>query len=374
MNEIATTTETEKLPTLRTFRSTDIFADGESFEHAQRVAKVFAQSSLVPEHMRNLPNCMIALQIAKRLNEDPLTVMQNIFIVNGRPGWYVQYLIARVNSSGILKGRITWTVDTIEGVLTVTARGTLADTGEVISASTDMKMANDEHWTKNPKYKSMPEHMLRWRSAAMLIRLYMPEVTLGIPTVEELETLPKMRDVTPRRSLNDKLDELANGGGQQATQEATSDHDPETGEVNETEQQEGQQGNQQQATTQGNPTSDAQGTPAQGAPQQQAQATAQQTTGAAQQTTATQQGAEAQQGATQTGYRWPGPGDEPTTIRAYVEAWTVYIENLTDPRAGEARWPLEKAIRHKLRMDEEVRDTLQDDLRRKCAVLRKAKP
>jgi hypothetical protein len=36
----------------------------------------------------------------------------------------------------------------------------------------------------------MPEHMLRWRSASMLIDLYCPDVMLGLPTVEEIETMP----------------------------------------------------------------------------------------------------------------------------------------------------------------------------------------
>jgi hypothetical protein len=55
-------------------------------------------------------------------------------------------------------------------------------------------MAKAEGWTRNAKYQTMPEHMLRWRSATMLIRLFAPEVMLGIPAADELE------DITPLRA------------------------------------------------------------------------------------------------------------------------------------------------------------------------------
>ena len=39
-----------------------MFFDVEAFEFAQRVAKVFAESSMVPDHFKNnIGNCMIAL-------------------------------------------------------------------------------------------------------------------------------------------------------------------------------------------------------------------------------------------------------------------------------------------------------------------------
>jgi hypothetical protein len=58
----------------------------------------------------------------------------------------------------------------------------------VVEATATMEMAEADGWTKNPKYRSMPEHMLRWRAAAMLVRLYVPEVLLGFYTTEEVET------------------------------------------------------------------------------------------------------------------------------------------------------------------------------------------
>jgi hypothetical protein len=87
--------------------------------------------------------------------------------------------------------------------LAVTASAALADSGEVVSVAVSMAMAKADGWTKNAKYTTMPEHMLRWRSAAMLIRLYVPEVMLGIQSAEEVEdaTQSAPRDNTPPRHV-----------------------------------------------------------------------------------------------------------------------------------------------------------------------------
>jgi hypothetical protein len=207
----------------RLLSGVDVFSDPESFKHAEQVARVFAASTMVPAHLRgNLADCLIAYQIARRLNEEPLTVMQNIYIIGGRPGWLTQYVVGRANRSGIFKGRILWKSSGAGETLAVTASAVLADSGEAIDVTCDMKMAQAEGWTKNAKYKSMPEHMLRWRSAAMLIRLYAPEVMLGIPTMEEAETLPPVaRDVTPARQAPARtVDGVLNAFAQPAKQEA----------------------------------------------------------------------------------------------------------------------------------------------------------
>ena len=178
-----------------------ILDDTARFEHAWRIAGVFSASQLVPAHLRGKrEDCLIALHMAQRLDEDPLIIMQNIVVISGKPGWLTQYMIARANRSGIFRGRITWSAKGSGETLLVTAKATLADTGETVDASADMKMAKAEGWTKNPKYQSMAEHMLRYRSATMLIRLYCPEVMLGMQTSDELEDMRaagQMRDITP---------------------------------------------------------------------------------------------------------------------------------------------------------------------------------
>lgn len=194
----------EKLATVPMIRERedagDLFVSPAAFEHTQRVAKVFTASALVPDHLRkNVADCILALAIARRMNEDPVSVMQNIYFVSGRAGWLTQYMIARANKAGIFKGPIRWRSSGEGDALQVTAFGTLAETKDEASVTVTMKMAKAEGWTRNSKYNTMPEHMLRWRSATMLIRLYCPEVMMGLPTEDELRDVAAatMRDVTP---------------------------------------------------------------------------------------------------------------------------------------------------------------------------------
>ena len=67
----------------------------ERCELMQTQAKLLANSSLVTkEYQNNLANCVIALNMANRMNADPLMVMQNLYIVHGKPSWSSQFLIS----------------------------------------------------------------------------------------------------------------------------------------------------------------------------------------------------------------------------------------------------------------------------------------
>jgi len=187
----------------------DMLTDTSQFELAQRWANAFANSQLVPAHLRGKPaDCLIAIMMAKELGDNPLMVMQNIYVVSGKAGWSATYMIGRANASGVFKGRITWETTGEKMNMAVKAKAVLADTLETVSATATMQMATAEGWTKNAKYSTMPEHMLRWRAATMLIRLYCPEVMLGMNTADEIEVDPQPQ-IAPPRTVAASLDAFA---------------------------------------------------------------------------------------------------------------------------------------------------------------------
>lgn len=207
--------------------------EGELFALRQRQARMFASSPLVPEHLRKgspeqaIANCWIALTLAEAMGEVPLIVMQNIHVVSGKAGFASQYMIARANNSGIFKGRIDWRIDRSDpNNLAVTAYATIKESGQEVEVTCDMTMAQAEGWVKNPKYKTMPEVMLRYRSAAFLVRFYAPDVMLGYQTAEEVEdvaaaALPAAEPLTGQMLIDQS----------QPTLRATPAHDEDTGEV-----------------------------------------------------------------------------------------------------------------------------------------------
>lgn len=165
------------------------------FDLVQRVAQMFAQSSLVPDtYQGNLPNCVIALEMAQRIGASPLMTMQNMYIVHGRPAWSSQFLISCLNASGRfspLRYRETGKRGTDSYGIVAWAKD-LAD-GEVLEGpEVTLTMAKAEGWyqKKGSKWQTMPELMARYRAATFFARLYAPELTMGIRTTEEAVDIP----------------------------------------------------------------------------------------------------------------------------------------------------------------------------------------
>lgn len=157
-------------------------------EKAYKFANIFAKSDIVPAHYRGKPeNTFIAVQTAYRMNLDPMLIMQNTYVVSGKLGMNSTFAISLANSSGIFDGGIRYRVDGSGEELKVTAYANLKKTGEEISYTISMRDATAEGWTKNSKYKTLPELMLRYRAAVFLIRTHVPEVLNGMHMVEEIE-------------------------------------------------------------------------------------------------------------------------------------------------------------------------------------------
>jgi hypothetical protein len=143
---------------------------------------------MVPEIYKNKPfNVMIAIMCSQDLNVNPFTVMQHMSVIKGKPRWEVKFLIAMANRSGTFSIPIDWEVTGKGDLLSVKAFATLKASGVRVECSVSMQEAKADGWANNPKYKSIPELMLRYRSAGRLIDLYCPEVRLGMSTDAETE-------------------------------------------------------------------------------------------------------------------------------------------------------------------------------------------
>lgn len=175
------------------------FGSKEGFELALRGAKLLSQSSLVPkEYQGNIPNCVIALNMANRMQADALMVMQNLYVVHGRPGWSSQFLISTFNNSGRFSAlRYEWVGEEGKDSWGCRAWAIERATGEKLTGSTvTIKLAKDEGWygKSGSKWKTMPQQMLMYRAASWFVRAYAPEIGMGMYTADEIaDTI----DITP---------------------------------------------------------------------------------------------------------------------------------------------------------------------------------
>lgn len=160
---------------------------------AYKLAKTFASSQLVPKHLQGkTDDCFIALLMAEQLGCSPIMVMQNIIVVSGTAGWKASFVIARANACGPFEGPIEFRTEGKGDGMSVTAYAKVKATGREVERTVTMAMAKAAGWSRNEKYQQMPEQMLSYRAACFLVRLYCPEVMLGMQSDDELvDAMPR---------------------------------------------------------------------------------------------------------------------------------------------------------------------------------------
>lgn len=214
------------------------------FEVQQRMAQMFAKSLIVPKaYQNNVADCTIAIDMAARMKCNPLTVMQNLVIVQGRPTWQAQFLIACINQCGRFTnlqykqwqdGEVgeleyednEWDANARRNVLVkkkfngkgipnycCQAYATELATGEVMEGTAiSVKMAVVERWfTKSgSKWQTMPRQMLIYRAAAFFQRAYCPEIGMGFHTTEEIQDAVVVSDTpTTTQARRSTLTDIA---------------------------------------------------------------------------------------------------------------------------------------------------------------------
>lgn len=174
--------------------SLGVFSSNETFQMALQMAETMSRATIVPkDYQGNAGNCMIAIDTASRMNISPMMVMQNLYIVNGRPAWASQWIIAAINASKKYSCDLQFEYDNNEedGGLSCTA-WTFGKSGEKITGPRiTMKMAKAEGWLQKngSKWQTMPEVMISYRAASFFARRNCPEITLGIYAEEEAECI-----------------------------------------------------------------------------------------------------------------------------------------------------------------------------------------
>ena len=171
--------------------SLGIFGTSDNFIMAMQMAKALSSSTIVPAtFQKNDANCLIAIEQAQRLRVSPLMVMQNLYVIQGRPSWSSKFLIAAINNSRKFDIELQFDEKKDKNGKPFSCTAWTMKNGRRIEGMTvDMDMAKDEGWlSKNgSKWKSMPQLMLRYRAASFFSSLNCPELTMGLYTREELQ-------------------------------------------------------------------------------------------------------------------------------------------------------------------------------------------
>ena len=195
---------------LTTTSNNSVFSGIQAFEDAQRIAKALASSTLIPpqfQGQQGFANCLVALEIANRMNISPFLAMQHLHVIHGRPSWSSSFIIAMVNGSGRftpLRFEMSGEGDAMACFAVATD---IKSEQELKGPTITIAMAKKEGWfSKNgSKWQTMPELMIRYRAAAFWGRLYASDLLLGIQSQEEVVDVELVNVSTNLDELNAKI-------------------------------------------------------------------------------------------------------------------------------------------------------------------------
>lgn len=176
--------------------SADVFSNSESFKQLFNIGKMFAASTLVPQNYQGKPmDCTIAVDMANRMGVSPMMVMQNLYVVKGKPSWSGQACMSMIKASTeFMNVRPVYTGEPYDDSWGCYIEAEYRKTGEVIQGTeVTIGMAKAEEWygKSGSKWKTMPKQMLAYRAAAFFARVYIPNALMGCHVEGEADDIMK---------------------------------------------------------------------------------------------------------------------------------------------------------------------------------------
>ena len=187
-----------------------VWTDKKQFDQLLRAANMLSQTSIIPAtYQGKLQDCFVALEMATRMGVSPLVVMQNMYVVKGKPAWAGQACTMFINSCG----KFTQVKHVYTGEKGTDGRGCyvtatrISDGIQVNGVEVTIAMAKAEGWTANTKWRNMPELMLAYRASAFFARVHCPEALMGVQLADEIYDADANRSATRTSTLTAALKE-----------------------------------------------------------------------------------------------------------------------------------------------------------------------
>jgi hypothetical protein len=179
------------------------------FNLSYKMAGFLSQSDLIPQAYKgNVGNCLIAIDISNRMGLSPMAVMQNSQVVRGKFSWTGSACKAMIDGCGRFRKPTVYREVGTEGTDSWGFYLEGEDKfGEIIKGPVvTVQLAKDENWySRNPKWRSLQEIMLKYRAAAFFMRTECAGLAMGFLTSEENEDIA-YADKTSGATLSEMLD------------------------------------------------------------------------------------------------------------------------------------------------------------------------
>lgn len=155
---------------------------GTALESQMKYAQALAAASLIPKQYQRQPaNILVAMEYGRSLGLDPVTAMQQVHVVDGKPTASAQLVAALVRRAG---HRLRVTGDATRAVAEIIRHD---DPDFVFRSEWTMDRAKAAQLTGKSVWKQYPDAMLKARAITEVARDACPEALSGVAyTPEEL--------------------------------------------------------------------------------------------------------------------------------------------------------------------------------------------
>lgn len=214
-----------------------IYTNPDGFNQWLKMAEALSKAKMVPPSYQGttgMPNCLIAIEIANRLGESPVILMQNMDVVKGKPFFAAKYLAGLINGCGKYSplrfdieelGETDATIVKWEGPqgnkrpvtsklkinnIRCRARCIELKTKEELAGDwVSIEMAVNEGWytRAGSKWPTMPHKMLRYRATSFWVNIFDPGISMGFATRDEIEDIEIIDESSVINDLNERVDD-----------------------------------------------------------------------------------------------------------------------------------------------------------------------
>jgi hypothetical protein len=195
---------TDNLPAVPESRPVIVARDTDSWAQmlpdVVELARAISQTDFVPESLRgSIGGTAAAILYGREVGLGPMTSLQNVHVIKGRPGLSAVIMRAQVFAAG-------HEIDVVEStsercVMRGRRRGSDQWSKPIPYTMDDAKRAGlleprGKNRSPSPFLK-MPRQMLRARATTELCELMFADVVRGMPSIEDLEAEAEAEDFTP---------------------------------------------------------------------------------------------------------------------------------------------------------------------------------
>ncbi len=200
LTAVAPVAPKERAPVFVGMRGLEI----KSLDDLWRVSGYISKSGLAPKGIESPEAIFVALELGLELGLPVMSALQNIAVINGRPGVFGDVQLALVRSSGMLEDYAEREIgdrkDDSWGVECTCKRLNSKFASSRFTVA-DAKRAG--LWGKQGPWSQYPARMMKFRARGFLLRDEFGDVLKGVKSVEELrdmteeERFERARNVTP---------------------------------------------------------------------------------------------------------------------------------------------------------------------------------